>query len=95
MTPPPIVELAADAEALARQVAHSVAARASSASERFDLCLSGGSTPKRVYELFGDKDLGASLDWQKVHFFSEWYAFGLDILGDHGMVAHRTKTVHP
>jgi len=67
MTPPPIVEVAADAEALACLAAHFIAARISSALERFSLCLSGGSTPKRAYELLADS--GASLDWRKVHLF--------------------------
>ena len=69
MTPPPIVEVADGAEALACLAARFIAACISSVSKRFGLCLSGGSTPKRVYELLGAKDLGASLDWQKVHLF--------------------------
>ncbi|HEX3494717.1 MAG TPA: 6-phosphogluconolactonase [Methylocella sp.] len=69
MTPPPIVEVADGAEALACLVADFIAARISGVPKRFGLCLSGGSTPKRVYELLGAKDLGASLDWQKVHLF--------------------------
>jgi 6-phosphogluconolactonase len=67
VTPAPVVDAGGDAEALASRVAGFIAARASSASKRFGLCLSGGSTPKRVYELLAD--LGASLDWQKVHLF--------------------------
>ena len=67
MTPNPIIEVEMDAEALARRVADTVAARVSGASERFGLCLSGGATPKRAYELLAD--LGASLDWQKIHLF--------------------------
>jgi len=66
MTPAPIVEVAGDAETLASRVAGFIAARAS-ASERLGLCLSGGSTPERAYELLAD--LGASLDWRKVHLF--------------------------
>jgi 6-phosphogluconolactonase len=69
MTPPPVIDAGGDAEALAWRVAGFIAARVSGASERFGLCLSGGSTPKRVYELLGAKDLGAALDWQKVHLF--------------------------
>jgi 6-phosphogluconolactonase len=69
MTPPPIVDAADDAEALAWRVAGFIAARAPSASECFGLCLSGGSTPKRVNELLGAKDFGALLDWQNVRRF--------------------------
>ncbi|MGH6845877.1 MAG: 6-phosphogluconolactonase [Methylocella sp.] len=67
MTPAPIVDVANDAEALASQVARFIAARASNASGRFSLSLSGGSTPKRAYELLADS--GAALDWRKVHLF--------------------------
>jgi 6-phosphogluconolactonase len=69
MTPAPVLNIAEDAEALARHVARFVAARISDARDRFSLSLSGGSTPKRVYELLGARDLGASLDWRKVHLF--------------------------
>jgi 6-phosphogluconolactonase len=67
MTPPPIIDVETDAEALARRVADAVAARVSAASGRFGLTLSGGTTPKRAYELLAD--LGASVDWRKVHLF--------------------------
>jgi 6-phosphogluconolactonase len=67
MTPAPIVDVAGDAEALASGVADFVAARVSNASGHFSLSLSGGSTPKRAYELLVHS--GASLDWQKVHLF--------------------------
>lgn len=67
MTPEPVIDAEDDAEALAFEVACFIAARVSSAPERFSLCLSGGSTPKRAYALLAD--LGASLDWQKVHLF--------------------------
>jgi 6-phosphogluconolactonase len=69
MTPAPVLNIAEDAEALARHVARFVAARISDAGDRFSLSFSGGSTPKRVYELLGARDLGASLDWRKVHLF--------------------------
>jgi 6-phosphogluconolactonase len=67
MTPAPIVDVANDPEALALQVADFIAARASSASGRFSLSLSGGSTPKRAYELLAGSR--ASLDWRKMHLF--------------------------
>jgi hypothetical protein len=67
MTPAPTVDVAGDEEALARLVAGFIAAQVSSASGCFSLGLSGGSTPKRAYELLAE--LGASLDWRKVHLF--------------------------
>jgi 6-phosphogluconolactonase len=67
MTPAPIVAVAGDSEALARLVAGFIAARVSGASGGFGLCLSGGSTPKRAYELLAD--LRTSFDWRKIHLF--------------------------
>jgi 6-phosphogluconolactonase len=46
-----------------------VAARISNAPARFSLSLSGGTTPKRIYELLATGDLGVSLDWRKLHLF--------------------------
>jgi 6-phosphogluconolactonase len=69
MTPAPVIDVAKDAEALALRVARFVAARISSEPDRFSLSLSGGSTPKRIYELLGAGDLGVALDWRKLHLF--------------------------
>jgi 6-phosphogluconolactonase len=69
MTPKPIVDIADDAEALARRVAAWLATRIANAAGPFSLSLSGGSTPKRVYELLGGSDLPARIDWRKVHLF--------------------------
>ncbi len=37
----------------------------SDAADRVNVSLSGGSTPRRLYEMLADRDL----DWQKVHWF--------------------------
>lgn len=67
MTPQPIIETESDAEALALRVARFIAAQVSRASGRFSLSLSGGSTPKRAYELLAESS--ASLDWRRIHLF--------------------------
>jgi 6-phosphogluconolactonase len=69
MTPEPIVDVADDAEDLADRVAIWLATRIAIAPARVALNLSGGSTPKRVYELLGGEDLRARVDWRKVHLF--------------------------
>jgi 6-phosphogluconolactonase len=69
MTPAPVLNVAEDAESLAVQVVRFVASRITSARARFSLSLSGGSTPKRVYELLGAGGLGVSPDWRNVHVF--------------------------
>ncbi len=35
----------------------------------FTLCLSGGSTPKKVYKLLAADKLKNKIDWSKIHFF--------------------------
>lgn len=69
MTPEPIVEISRDAEDLADRVAIWVATRIVFAPERIAINLSGGTTPKRVFELLGGEDLRKKVDWRKVHFF--------------------------
>jgi 6-phosphogluconolactonase len=36
---------------------------------RFDVALSGGTTPKRVYQLLASKDYRNKVDWGRVHIF--------------------------
>jgi 6-phosphogluconolactonase len=69
MIPEPIVEISRDAEDLADRVAIWIATRIVFAPERVAICLSGGTTPKRVYEMLGGEDLRKKVDWRKVHFF--------------------------
>ena len=56
-------------EELARHVADWIVARARASSERFAICLSGGSTPKRLYELLAAPARMAQFPWQRTHWF--------------------------
>ena len=38
-------------------------------SERFTVSLSGGSTPKRLFQLLASDAFRSQIDWQKIHFF--------------------------
>ncbi len=58
-----------DAETLAREAAHWLCAKARAATGRFAICCSGGSTPKRLYELLGQIDVAAQFPWERVHWF--------------------------
>lgn len=69
MTPEPIIDIADDAADLADRVAVWLATRIVFAPERIFINLSGGSTPKQVYELLGGEDLRKRIDWRKVHLF--------------------------
>ncbi len=65
-----------DADALAREAAKRVIARISEAT-RPAVCLTGGSSPKRLYELLG-RELSGQIPWDRVH----W------VIGDDRLVAY-------
>lgn len=61
-----------DAESLARAAAARIAELAREsiiARGLFTIALSGGSTPRRVYELLAGEDFRESIDWPNVHVF--------------------------
>ena len=68
----------ATAEDLANQVADWLVERVAAHRGRFALCLSGGETPKRLYQLLAAPERSARLPWDRVHFF--W--------GDERLVPH-------
>lgn len=37
--------------------------------DRFTISLSGGSTPKKLYQLLATKEYAGKIDWSKMHFF--------------------------
>ena len=54
-----------DPEALAQEAARWIEELAHASAGRFALCLSGGSTPKRAYEILA----GLDVPWARVHLF--------------------------
>ena len=68
----PELDVYGDAEQLARAAAElfvSLSASAIQARGRFRVALSGGSTPRRVYELLATDAFSRRLDWDSVDFF--------------------------
>jgi 6-phosphogluconolactonase len=63
---------------LAQHVADWMVERALERRERFAVCLSGGSTPKRLYELLATAPRAARFPWDRTHWF--W--------GDERLVPH-------
>lgn len=63
------VELAKDAEALARRVAQWITDLAAASRGRFAICLSGGSTPRRLYQLLAESRYREALPWDRVDWF--------------------------
>jgi 6-phosphogluconolactonase len=58
-----------DAEALARAAADWLCETAAASVGRFAICCSGGSTPRRLYELLGQPPVVAAFPWSRVHWF--------------------------
>jgi 6-phosphogluconolactonase len=68
----PIVQISADASTLYTAAAEQFVARASdaiAARGRFVVALSGGNTPRPVYQLLAGDAYAARVDWSRVHIF--------------------------
>ena len=65
-------EIIANTDVLARQAARRLAELSGEAirsSGRFTLVLSGGATPKRLYERLAEAEYSRMLDWDSIHIF--------------------------
>lgn len=58
-----------DADALAQNVAEWLCAMAQASNGGFAVCLSGGSTPRRLYESLATPSIASRFPWQRVHWF--------------------------
>jgi len=58
-----------DAEMLARDVAEWLCALARASDDDFAICLSGGSTPQRLYECLSDPAIASRFPWGRAHWF--------------------------
>jgi 6-phosphogluconolactonase len=68
----PIIRHLADAEQVSRTAAEEfvrLARAATAARGRFTVALSGGSTPKRLFQLLAEAPFREQVDWSKVEFF--------------------------
>jgi 6-phosphogluconolactonase len=59
----------ADAAALARTAAERLLALIALNGDRVAICLTGGSSPKQLYELLGNEPYRSRIPWQRVHWF--------------------------
>src|SRR3954447_13007133 len=59
----------ADPESLAFAAAERVMARISANPARIAICLTGGSSPKKLYQLLGSDAWRDKLPWERVHWF--------------------------
>ena len=65
----PSVEICPDRESLAETLAEWIVARHEETNGPFALNLSGGSTPKRLYEVLASEIIRRKIDWTRVHIF--------------------------
>ncbi len=65
----PKVVVASDMESLAAMAAERLLARISRARDRTAICLTGGCTPQRLYELLALEPYRSRLPWNRVHWF--------------------------
>jgi 6-phosphogluconolactonase len=65
----PELIVVADAKALARAAAERVMARILANPGRIAICLTGGSSPKQLYQLLGSDTFRGEIPWQRVHWF--------------------------
>ncbi len=65
----PRIDVSADPESLARRVAQWITDLACASSGRFSVALSGGSTPRRLYQLLAGTPYCEALPWDRVHWF--------------------------
>ena len=65
----PELIVAADAEALAQAAAERVMARIAANAGRIAICLTGGSSPKKLYQLLGGDAWRGKIPWDRVHWF--------------------------
>ena len=63
------IEVFSDPAALARHVAEWITSAANAAKETFRVSLSGGSTPKALYQLLASDEFRSRFPWQRV----SWY----------------------
>jgi 6-phosphogluconolactonase len=58
-----------DAEALAQGVAGWLCGRAQASDRAFAVCLSGGSTPRRLFEWLATPEIAPHFPWSRAHWF--------------------------
>lgn len=58
-----------DAEAVANAAAQMIFERANQSQDRFSICLSGGSTPKALYQILASPLYSQRFPWKRVHWF--------------------------
>jgi 6-phosphogluconolactonase len=77
----------ADATSLAKTAAERLIARIADNGDRVAICLTGGSSPKQLYQLLADEPYRSRIPWGRVHWFigDERFVPANDSLNNMGM----------
>jgi 6-phosphogluconolactonase len=65
----PHIDISPDPEALAQRVAGWICELARAASGSFTIALSGGSTPRRLYQILAGAAFREAMPWDRIHWF--------------------------
>lgn len=91
----PRIDILADPDALAGKVAQWIVDRARAGQGRFALALSGGSTPRRLYQLLAAEPLRERMPWPRVHlFWSDERCVPRDSADSNYRMAHEAMIAH-
>src|SRR5450432_2519139 len=84
------VIVVSDAAVLAKAAAERVMARIAANSGRVAICLTGGSSPKQLYQLLASDPYRSRIPWQRVHWFigDERFVSAKDPLNNMSMARH-------
>jgi 6-phosphogluconolactonase len=63
------IDIRPDAEALAQRAADWLVGLAGGRGDRITVALSGGSTPRRLYELLAEPPWRDRMGWERIHWF--------------------------
>src|SRR5260370_24015220 len=76
-----------DAKALAKAAADRSIARIAANGDRVSICLTGGSSPKQLYQLLATDAYRSRIPWDRVHWFigDERFVPATDPLNNMGM----------
>ena len=104
MAAPREIVVVDDADALARAAAKRIVAATNANHGRIAICLTGGTTPKKLYELLATPEWRAQIPWERVHWFmgDDRFVAPSDANSNIGMARHAfldafaaPGTVHP
>src|SRR3982074_1006852 len=79
-----------DSAALAKAAADRIMARIAANGDRVAICLTGGASPKQLYQLLATAPYRSQIPWDRVHWFigDERFVPADDPLNNMGMARH-------